>query len=131
MLVNNETTLKMDFSKQQKGSLWINSFAEAERWLNEQENRGLNFDSIQWPKTKWTFVKFSSIEVKFVLDNQPMLVIGSLPDWLRNLAHRRILVCWIVLETSFVSGAALLVIKERATIGAHRPQENWHRVTTT
>ena len=131
MLVNNETTLKMDFSKQRKGSLWINSFAEAERWLNEQENRGLNFDSIQWPKTKWTFVKFSSIEVKFVLDNQPMLVIGSLPDWLRNLAHRRILVCWIVLETSFVSGAALLVIKERATIGAHRPQENWHRVTTT
>ena len=77
MLVNNETTLKMDFSKQQKGSLWINSFAEAERWLNEQENRGLNFDSIQWPNTKWTFVKFSNIEVEFALDNQPMLVIGS------------------------------------------------------
>ena len=69
----------MDFSKQQKGSLWINSFAEAERWLNEQENQRLNFDNIQWPNTKWTFVKFSNIEVKFVLDNQPMLVIGPLP----------------------------------------------------
>ena len=35
------------------------------------------------------FVKFSSIEVKVVIDNQPLLGTGLLPDWLRNLAHGR------------------------------------------
>ena len=34
------------FYKQQKGSPWINNFAEAERWVNEQENKRLNLDKI-------------------------------------------------------------------------------------
>ena len=89
VLVNNETGLRMVFYKQQKGSPWINNFAEAERWVNEQENKRLNIDNIERPNTKWTFIKFSNIEVKVVLDNQPMLGTGPLPDWLRNLAHGR------------------------------------------
>ena len=89
ILVNNETGLRMVFYKQQKGSPWINNFSEAERWVNEQEIRRLNLDSIERPNTKWTFVKFSNIEVKAVLDNQPLLGTGPLPDWLRNLAHGR------------------------------------------
>ena len=79
----------MVFYKQQKGSPWINNFAEAERWMNEQENNRLNLDNIDRPNTKWTFIKFSNIEVKAVIDNQPMLGTGPLPDWLRNLAHGR------------------------------------------
>ena len=67
----------------------INNFAEAERWVNEEENKRLNLDNIERPNTKWTFVKFSNIEVKAVLDNQPMLGTGPLPDWLKNLAHGR------------------------------------------
>ena len=35
------------FKKQQKGSPWINNFAEAERWINEEENKRLNLDNIQ------------------------------------------------------------------------------------
>ena len=89
VLVNNETGLRMVFYKQQKGSPWMNDFAEAERWVNEQENNRLNLDNIERPNTKWTFIKFSNIEVKAVLDNQPMLDTGPLPDWLRNLAHGR------------------------------------------
>ena len=89
VLVNNETGLRMVFYKQQKGSPWINNFAEAERWLNEQENNRLTLDNIERPNTKWTFIKFSNIEVKAVIDNQPMLGTGPLPDWLRNLAHGR------------------------------------------
>jgi len=77
----------MVFFKQQKGSPWINNFGEAERWVNQQENERLNVDNIQRPNTKWVFVKFSSIEVKAVLDNQPMLGTGPLPEGLRNLAH--------------------------------------------
>jgi len=89
VLVNNENGLRMVFFKQQKGSPWINTFGEAERWVNEEENKRLNVDNIERPNTKWVFVKFSSIEVKAVLDNQPMLGTGPLPDWLRNLAHGR------------------------------------------
>ena len=87
VLVNNKTGLRMVFYKQQKGSPWINNFAEAERWVNEQENNRLNLDNIERPNTKWTFVTFSNIDVKAVLDNQPRLGTGPLPDWLRNLAH--------------------------------------------
>ena len=87
VLVNNETGLKMVFYKQQKGSPWINNFAEAERWLNEQENNRLTLDNIDRPNTKWAFIKFSNIEVKAVIDNRPMLGTGPLPDWLRNLAR--------------------------------------------
>ena len=79
----------MVFYKQKKGSPWINNFVEAESWLEQQENQRLNLDKIERPNTKWTFVKFSNIEVKAVLDNQPMLGSGPLPDWLRNLAHGR------------------------------------------
>ena len=89
VLVNNENGLRMVFFKQQKGSPWINNFGEVERWLNEQENERLNADNIERPNTKWTFVKFSSIEVKAVIDNQPMLSTGPLPEWLRNLSHGR------------------------------------------
>ena len=81
--------LEWFFYKQQKGSPWINNFAEAERWVNEEENKRLNLDNIERPNTKWTFIKFSNIEVKAVLGNQPMLGTGPLPDWLRNLAHGR------------------------------------------
>ena len=89
VLVNNETGLRMVYYKQQRGSPWVNNFAEAERWVNEQENKRLNLDNIERPNTKWTFIKFSNIEVKAVLDNQPMLGTGPLPDWLRNLSHGR------------------------------------------
>ena len=61
VLVNNETGLRMVFYKQHKGSPWINNFAEAERWLTEQENERLNLDNIERPNTKWTFIKFSNI----------------------------------------------------------------------
>jgi len=89
VLVNNENGLRMVFFEQQKGSPWINNFGEAERWVNEEENKRLILDNIERPNTKWTFVKFSNIEVKAVVDNQPMLETGPLPDWLRNLAHGR------------------------------------------
>ena len=50
VLVNNETGLRMVFYKQQKGSPWINNFVEAERWVNEEENKRLNLDNIERPK---------------------------------------------------------------------------------
>lgn len=65
----------------------MNNFAEAESWLNIQESEWLNIDNTERPNTKWTFIRFSNVEVEVVFDNQPLLGTGLLPDWLRNLAH--------------------------------------------
>ena len=67
----------------------MNSFAAAERWQNRQENAQENLENIEMPNTKWVFVKFVNVEVKVVLDRQPLLGTGPLPVWLRNLAHSR------------------------------------------
>ena len=65
-LVNIETGLKIVYFHQQKGSPWFQNLKDAEKWLNDQENRRLNIDNIKRPNTKWTFVKFENIEVKAV-----------------------------------------------------------------
>ena len=67
----------------------MNTFAAAESWLKEGEGKRLNVDNIERPNTKWAFVKFTNIDVKVVLDRQPILGTGPLPDWLRNLARER------------------------------------------
>ena len=77
------------FYKPPRGSPWINRYDEAENWLREQEEACLNIDNIERPNTKWVFRGYSDVEVKVVLDRQPLLGTGPLPDWLRNLAHGR------------------------------------------
>lgn len=89
VIVNVETGLKMVYYKWHKGSPWMKSFAKAESWLNAQETGRLNPANIERPHTKWVFVKFCNIQVKTVLNRQPMLGTGRLPDWLRNLARGR------------------------------------------
>ncbi|KAL9964566.1 hypothetical protein ACROYT_G028222 [Oculina patagonica] len=74
------------------GSSWINKLPAAEKWLREQETKRLASDNIKRPSTKWKFVSFFNVDVKVVLDRQPLLGTGPLPDWLRNLAHGRSMV---------------------------------------
>lgn len=52
VLENNETRLRIVYYKPQRGSPWINTFADSERWLNAQENQRLNLDNIDRPNTK-------------------------------------------------------------------------------
>jgi len=80
VIVETKTDLKMVYYKQRKGSPWINSFAETEKLVNGEENQRLNPDNIERPNTKWTFVELSNIQVKVVLDRQPMLGTGPYPD---------------------------------------------------
>jgi len=70
-----------------RGSPWINNLAEAEEWLSEEETKRLDLDKTERPSTKWEFVSFFNVDLKVVLDREPLLGIGPLPDWLRNLAH--------------------------------------------
>ena len=76
------------FYKISGGSTWINRYAEAENWLREKEEARLNIDNIGSPDTKWVFRGYSDVDVKVVLDRQPLLGTGPLPHWLRNLARR-------------------------------------------
>ena len=71
------------------GSPWIKKLAESEKWLNEQETKRLQSDNIKRPSTKWKFLSFYNVDVKVVLDRQPLLGTGPLPDWLRNISRGR------------------------------------------
>ena len=77
------------FYYQNKGSPWMNTYAEAENWLINMEAKRLNADSIERPNTKWIFEDHFNADVKVVLDRQPLMGTGPLPNWLRNLAHSR------------------------------------------
>ena len=70
-----------------QGSPWMNKLEEAEKWLSEKETKRLDSDSINRPSTKWVFVSHFNVDVKVVLDRQPLLGTGPLPDWLRNLTR--------------------------------------------
>ena len=65
-------------------SPWSNKLSETEQWLDELEEYRLQ-QNIRRPDTKWVFEKFISVELKVVLDRQPLLIgLGRLPPWLRN-----------------------------------------------
>ena len=71
------------------GSPWFGRLSEAEKWLNEREKVRLDSDNINRPDTKWVFVNHFNVDVKVVLDRQPLLGTGPLPDWLRDFARGR------------------------------------------
>ena len=72
-----------------KGSPWFNNFSDAEKWLSDREKFRLDSDNINRPNTKWVFEAHFNVDVKVVLDRQPLLGTGPLPDWLRDLSHSR------------------------------------------
>ena len=72
-----------------KGSPWFDHLSDVEKWLSDREKFRLDPDNINRPDTKWVFEKHFNVDVKVVLDRQPLLGTGPLPDWLRNLSHSR------------------------------------------
>ena len=48
---------------------------------------GMEGGTTSRPSTKWGFAGFELLDVKAVLDRQPLVGMGPLPVWLRNLAH--------------------------------------------
>ena len=71
------------------GSPWSQYYDDAEKWLSEQEEKRLDPDNVKRPNAKWVFENFFKVDLKIVLDRQPLLGTGPLPDWLRNLSHSR------------------------------------------
>ena len=75
------------FYYQNKGSPWMKAYGEAENWLSKMEAKRLDTDSVERPDTKWIFEGHFNVDAKVVLDRQPLMGTGPLPDWLRNRAH--------------------------------------------
>ena len=71
------------------GSPWFESFSDAEKWLSEREKVRLDPDNISRPDTKWVFENHFNVDIKVVLDHQPLLGTGFLPNWLRDCARGR------------------------------------------
>ena len=72
---------------QNKGSPWMKTYADAEEWIKAREAVRLDPDNTERPDTKWIFESHFNVDVKVVLDRQPLMGTGPLPYWLRNLAH--------------------------------------------
>ncbi|XP_020614924.1 uncharacterized protein LOC110053075, partial [Orbicella faveolata] len=62
------------------GSPWINRLEEAEEWLSRQEKSRLELEGVARPNTKWVFESFFNVDLKVVLDRQPLVGTGPLPD---------------------------------------------------
>ena len=68
-----------------KNSPWFSRLSETQAWLQEQENLCLQGENIDKPNTKWTFKSHVFVDLKAILDRQPLQIgFGRLPDWLRN-----------------------------------------------
>ena len=84
-LRNVETGKVMVHHKNSPISQWLRSLEEPTRtWLTAREEQCLTIDNVDRPSTKWTFMQFNSVETKAILDRQPLLGTGLLPDWLRQ-----------------------------------------------
>ena len=57
---------------------------ESKAWLEALEESRLQ-GNVQRPNTKWAFERAVSVDLKAILDRQPLRIgCGRLPDWLRN-----------------------------------------------
>ena len=71
------------------GSPWFERLSDAEKWLSEREKVRLDPDNTNRPDTKWVSENHFNVDLKVVLDRQPLLGTGPLPNWLRDCARGR------------------------------------------
>ena len=59
--------------------------SNTKEWLEEREELRLQSAYIDRPNTKWVFQRHMFVDLKVILDRQPLQIgLGCLPDWLRN-----------------------------------------------
>ena len=85
VLRNIETGKTFPWLQEEMKSGWFNTRPEAERWLEPQERDRLDNERFDRPDTRRVFDGFMSVQIKIILDNQPLRVReGRLPEWLRK-----------------------------------------------
>ena len=83
-LRNIETNATMSYYTN-RSSHWMERLSQTQAWLQEQDELRLQGENIDRPDTKWVFERHLFIDLKVILDRQPLQIgLGRLPDWLRN-----------------------------------------------
>ena len=66
-------------------SPWKDRLSKTKEWLTKQEELRLQDAQIDRPDTKWVFQRHMLVDLKVILDRQPLQIgLGRLPDWIRN-----------------------------------------------
>ena len=66
-------------------SPWFLKLSETKEWPTTQEELRLQGAKINRPNTKWVFQRHMLVDLKVILDRQPLQFgLGRLPDWIRN-----------------------------------------------
>ena len=66
-------------------SPWFSKLSQTQAWLQEQEELRLQGERIDRPNTKWVFDSTVFVDLKVILDRQPLQIgLGRLPAWIRN-----------------------------------------------
>ena len=66
-------------------SPWMERLSKTKGWLEKQEELRLQGGQIDRPNTKWVFQRDIFVDLKVILDRQPLQIgLGRLPDWIRN-----------------------------------------------
>ena len=66
-------------------SPWMDRLSKTKAWLQEQEELRFQGAQIDRPNTKWIFQRHMLVDLKVILDRQPLQIrLGQLPDWLQN-----------------------------------------------
>ena len=63
------------------------------------EEERLDPANTERPDTKWIFDGYFNVDVKVVLDRQPLMGTGPLPDWLRKQANKGQKQAMVALDT--------------------------------
>ena len=79
-LSKNEDGSVISVYSNKKGSPWFRKLSKREAWLHKEEADRLELTNIDHPNTKWSFIGFDSVDVKIILDAQPLLGTGPLPE---------------------------------------------------
>ena len=66
-------------------STWFDILSKTKEWLKKQEELRLQGEKIDRPNTKWVFERHLFIDLKVILDRQPLQIgLDRLPDWIPN-----------------------------------------------
>ena len=64
---------------------WMARLSQTKEWLEDQEELRLQCAQLERPNTKWTFQRHLFVDLKVILDRQPLQIgLGRLSAWLRN-----------------------------------------------
>ena len=68
-----------------RNSPWMARLSQTKEWLENQGALRLQGALLERPDTNWTFQRHLFIDLKAILDRQPLQIgVGRLPVWLRN-----------------------------------------------